>query len=160
MKLLIRQLFAFFFFSICLNSPIFAQTSNEEMARKYACSKDNIPQAIEYFDNLAKHNKQLTEFYTSPNTPLPLFYREGFARNLVKPYFPQIAKEHRFFGSIKVQTITNELGKVIFARAVSGNPILRRESQKAACYSKFISISFDGKPVKFSFTIQYNFIKP
>ena len=149
---------------VALTLPIYAQTANEKLARKYACSKDDIPQVVDYFDNLAETNKKWSTYYYTLNessTKLRLpFCWEGCARNLVKPYYSPFAKNANVFGRVEVQAVADETGRIIFARALNKKPFLSQASEKAACYSKFVPILLSGQPMKFSWEIIYNFILP
>jgi hypothetical protein len=47
---------------------------------------------------------------------------------------------------------------VYSARTVSGHPLLRANSEIAACSSKFTPTLLEGNPVKVSGVITYNFV--
>lgn len=80
------------------------------------------------------------------------------ARNLVKPKYPEGAKAARVSGSVSVAVTIDEEGNVISASAVSGHPLLRAASEEAARASKFNPTLLEGKPVKVTGTIIYNFV--
>ena len=48
----------------------------------------------------------------------------GEALSLPKPPYPPIAKQLRIQGAVNVQVVISETGKVISAKAVSGNAAL------------------------------------
>ena len=82
----------------------------------------------------------------------------GKATNLVKPEYPPGAGEAR--GAVNVQVTIDEEGNVISAKAVSGHPLLRPASEDAAKKSKFKPTLLEGKPVKLTGIIVYNFVAP
>jgi TonB family protein len=83
----------------------------------------------------------------------------GCATSLTKPRYPNEARRLRIFGAVKVETVVDETGKVIYARAVSGQPFLRQAAEEAAYYARYTPKRTCGdKPIKFRWTITYNFI--
>jgi TonB family protein len=60
----------------------------------------------------------------------------GRALELPTPSYPQIAKQMRASGEVRVQVDVDERGNVISARAVSGHPLLRQSAETAARRSK------------------------
>ena len=82
----------------------------------------------------------------------------GKAIYLPKPAYPVEAREKRASGTVSVQVLINEDGKVIFACAVSGAKELHQTSEAAAYQSKFSPTLLKGQPVKVSGIITYNFI--
>ena len=82
----------------------------------------------------------------------------GKAINLVTPIYPSAARKTKASGQVAVQVTIDEEGNVISAEAVSGNPLLRASSESAARASKFLPTTFEGKPVKVTGTIIYNFV--
>jgi TonB family protein len=77
---------------------------------------------------------------------------------LPKPTYSQIAKQLRIQGSVSVQVLIDETGKVISAKAVSGHPFLTIEAQKAALQARFSPTLLGDQPVKVSGVITYNFV--
>jgi TonB family protein len=84
----------------------------------------------------------------------------GKATNLVKPAYPAAAKAVRAEGAVNVQVTIDEEGSVISANAVSGHPLLRAAAVQAARSSKFSPTTLQGKPVKVTGVIVYNFVLP
>ena len=82
----------------------------------------------------------------------------GKAKNLVTPIYPSAARKTKASGQVAVQVTIDEEGNVISAEAVSGNPLLRASSESAARASKFLPTLLEGKPVKVTGTIIYNFV--
>jgi len=75
-----------------------------------------------------------------------------------QPAYPAIARAAHAFGEIVVQIVIGEEGKVMAAQAVSGHPLLRATSVKAAKESLFTPTLLEGKPVKVSGVITYKFV--
>ena len=81
----------------------------------------------------------------------------GEAINKVEPVYPPIARAAHASGEVIVMVIIDEEGKVIAAQSVSGHPLLQAASVKAARESTFNPTRVDGRPVKVTGTISYNF---
>jgi TonB family protein len=83
---------------------------------------------------------------------------DGCPTSIVLPYYPQEAKRLRISGQVKVQTIVDENGKVIYAKVIQGNPFLNRAALKAAYQSTYTpKKTCNNKSIKFRWTITYNF---
>jgi periplasmic protein TonB len=82
----------------------------------------------------------------------------GEAISLPKPPYPAIAKLLRIQGPVNVQVLISETGKVISAKAVSGNPSLVTAAQQAALQARFSPTMLGEQPVKVSGIITYNFV--
>jgi hypothetical protein len=80
----------------------------------------------------------------------------GRAVKLGRPIYPAEAREAS--GTVMVQIVFDETGKVIWARAVSGHPLLRKVCEDAAWQSTFPPLTLSGKPVKVMGVLQYNFV--
>jgi protein TonB len=82
------------------------------------------------------------------------------ALSLPKPPYPTMAKQIRLQGTVTVQVLIDESGKVLSAKAISGHPLLIPESQRAAMQARFSATTVNGQPVKVSGVITYNFVLP
>lgn len=82
----------------------------------------------------------------------------GQATNLPKPVYTSIAKAAHASGVVTVQVLIDEHGKVISARALSGHPLLLKESVQAAYQAHFTATLLSNQPVKVSGIITYNFV--
>jgi protein TonB len=80
------------------------------------------------------------------------------ALSLPKPMYPEVAKRMRIQGTVSVQVLIDEQGRVISAKAVSGSPFLLIEAQKAAMQARFSPTRLGDQPVKVSGVITYNFV--
>lgn len=82
----------------------------------------------------------------------------SMAIDLPKPVYTAIAKAAHASGTVTVQVVIDETGKVISARALSGHPLLQRESVQAAYRARFTPTLLSKQSVKVSGVITYNFV--
>lgn len=82
----------------------------------------------------------------------------GEALSLPKPPYPPLARQMKIQGSVSVQVLVDETGKVVSAKAVSGNPALVSAAQRAAFGARFSPTLLDELPMKVSGVITYNFV--
>jgi len=81
----------------------------------------------------------------------------GSAIEMPKPEYPEIARRARVTGTISVEVVIDETGKVISAHAASGPPLLREAAVKAAVRARFTPTKLSGQPVKITGTLNYRF---
>lgn len=81
----------------------------------------------------------------------------GEAVSLPKPPYPNVARQTGTQGTVSVQVLLNEAGKVVSAKAVSGHPFLTSAAVNAAFQARFTPTLLGGQPVKVSGIITYNF---
>jgi TonB family protein len=93
------------------------------------------------------------------DTKVKGMFEAGHAVHLSKPTYPKIAASAHASGEIRVQVILDTDGKVIAAHAISGHPLLWAVSLSAARNSRFKPTLLDGKPVKVTGVISYNFVR-
>lgn len=77
---------------------------------------------------------------------------------LPKPIYSTLAKQAHASGTVSVQILIDEKGKVISAKSMGGHPLLVVEAIKAAYLAKFSPTIVGETPVKVSGTITYNFV--
>ena len=82
----------------------------------------------------------------------------GRALELPKPSYPPLARAPRVSGQVVVQVIIDVDGTMMASAAVSGHPLLYAVSVEAAKNSRFALTKLDGKPVKVTGVITYNFV--
>lgn len=70
------------------------------------------------------------------------------ALKLVKPRYPALARMGHASGTVMVEVLVDEDGKVIAAKAISGHPLLWGVSVEAAKNSLFSPTLIAGRPVK------------
>jgi len=81
----------------------------------------------------------------------------GKALRLPKPDYPGAARASRASGPVSVRVVIDEEGDVFSAEAVNGHPLLRSAAVDVACKAKFSRTEIDGKVVRVSGVITYNF---
>ncbi|HLM57155.1 MAG TPA: VWA domain-containing protein [Pyrinomonadaceae bacterium] len=82
------------------------------------------------------------------------------AMNLPTPFYPQAARNAGAEGTVVIEVVIDELGKVAEARALSGHPLLRPSALIAAKQAKFTPTRLSGEPVRVKGTINYVFALP
>ena len=103
-----------------------------------------------------------------PPTPAPTPVRvvkishvlNSEAKLLPKPIYPRMAVQIHLQGTVAVQVLIDETGKVLSAKAVSGHPILVPEAVRAAMGARFSPTIIGDHAVKISGVITYNFVLP
>lgn len=81
----------------------------------------------------------------------------GTALQLPPPNYPEAAKRMRAAGTVVVEVVLDEAGKVVSANATSGPTILREAAVQAAMKARFSPTKLSGQPVKVSGVINYKF---
>jgi protein TonB len=79
------------------------------------------------------------------------------ALSLPRPAYPAMARQIRLQGTVTVQVLIDETGRVVSAKG-SGHPLLVGEAQKAAMQARFSPTVISETPVKVSGVITYNFV--
>jgi TonB family protein len=84
----------------------------------------------------------------------------GKAINLPMPVYPEDAQKLQIGGTVGVRVLIDETGNVFSAKAETGvdNLSLRTAAENAAMQAKFSPTLSDGKPVKVSGIITFNFV--
>lgn len=83
---------------------------------------------------------------------------DGCPTNVVLPYYPREARRKGISGQVKVETMVDESGKVVFAKIIQGQPYLNQTALKAAYLSTHTpKKTCDDKLIKFRWIITYNF---
>jgi TonB family protein len=83
---------------------------------------------------------------------------DGKAVSKPAPEYPAAAKAARVMGSVVIRVWVDEAGAVTRATAVCGNSLLAEASLASARRARFTPTLLDGKPVKVSGFITYNFV--
>ena len=92
-----------------------------------------------------------------PRPKHPYAVLTGKAIKLRKPPFPDCNCKFSKINKITVQFIVNKNGVVEFAKAMSGNPMLKAASEKAIRNPKFYVSYVAGNPVNAHGVITYRF---
>ncbi|MET0625460.1 MAG: TonB family protein [Pyrinomonadaceae bacterium] len=82
--------------------------------------------------------------------------RKAIAKPL--PVYPPEAKAAGAKGTVTVQILVDEEGKVVSASAVSGHPLLQDAAVAAARRARFSPTLLSGRPVRVSGVVTYNFV--
>lgn len=117
-------------------------------------------------DNNIGREASPVEIRTSPPAPVEKLKPKvvhksvlnGYAVSLPKPAYPPIAKQMRVQGSVNVQVLVDEAGKVVSAKVVSGNPALVNAARTAAMAARFSPTMLGDQAVKVTGVITYNFV--
>lgn len=72
----------------------------------------------------------------------------GEAIDKPAPCYPQAAKADNISGEVQVKIGVDEVGKVIWARAINGQPVLQPAAVRAACRTRFTRSTFIGRTIK------------
>lgn len=83
----------------------------------------------------------------------------GDAISLPQPAYPQIAIAAHVTGTVTVQILIDEQGRVISAHAISGPALLQAAAVGAAYRARFRPTLLSMEPVKVSGLITYNFLR-
>ncbi len=94
----------------------------------------------------------------APKAPISGGVLNGKAISLPKPPYPAIAKAAHAAGTVTVQVLIDESGKVVSAKAVNGHPLLQQAAVQAAYGARFTPTQLSGQPVKVTGVITYNFV--
>jgi TonB family protein len=94
---------------------------------------------------------------TNSAAPIAGGVLNGKATSMPAPEYPPIARQAHASGAVTVQVTIDEGGKVIFAKAVSGHPLLQAAAVSAARQAKFPPTRLSGQPVKVQGVLIYNF---
>ena len=96
---------------------------------------------------------------TKPTAPISKGVITGEAIYLPKPPYPQAAIAVGAQGAVSVQVLIDESGRVVSAKAVDGNPLLRTAAIGAARQARFNPTKLSGNPVKVTGVIVYKFTR-
>ena len=103
---------------------------------------------------------------SEPPAPRPLLkpvsggVLNGKALSLPAPNYPETARRTRIAGTVEVEVVVDENGKVISARAITGPQILRDVAVEAALRARFSPTKLSGQSVKIAGRIDYKFTLP
>jgi TonB family protein len=75
----------------------------------------------------------------------------------VQPDYPRMAKDAKVEGSVVIETLLGEDGRVKSAHALSGHPLLRRAAERAALLWEFEAYLVEGTAIEVHGTLTFNF---
>lgn len=114
-------------------------------------SRDNMP------TNAAEPSPAATT-KPRPKGPISGGVLNGRAISMPIPPYPPIARAANAGGTVVVQVLIDEDGKVTEAHAISGHPLLQKAAEEAAWSARFAPTQLSGQPVKVTGVITYNFV--
>ncbi len=82
----------------------------------------------------------------------------GKALSLPRPPYPDEARERRLGGTALVKVTIDELGNVVKVKSICRNDVLGKAAEESARGAKFSPTLLNGKPVKVTGIIVYNFV--
>jgi len=100
---------------------------------------------------------------TSPENKAPIAeggFLNGKAIDLPKAAYPEEARKTRAAGTVQVEVLVDETGKVVSATATFGPEALRAAATKAAMRAKFKPTIVGGAPVMVRGILTYDFVAP
>ena len=154
------------------------RTGNKRDSKKTTTTSPNLPAATASASNLTSGPVEVKTPIFSPDSQLQLVKLDepppslgpkpilkpvsggvlnGTAIQLPPPVYPEAAKRMRSSGTVVVEVILDESGKVVSANATSGPTILRDAAVQAALKARFSPTKLSGQPVKVSGVINYKF---
>ncbi len=160
-KLILTIIFFVFQFSA------FSQTVDIKDIKKNSCSCKDENEVKNYFENQAEQDKfiekcliETEEYRLQLNLPNPgkISHLNSIAISLVKPYYPNLAKQLRISGEVLVEVLADENGNAIYAKVLKGRGLFAESVKRAICNSKFTPQMYCQKLVKMRHIIKYNFI--
>ncbi|HEY9283129.1 MAG TPA: TonB family protein [Pyrinomonadaceae bacterium] len=83
--------------------------------------------------------------------------KQGAVVSKPEPPYPAAAKAARVSGTVVVWVVADEEGEVVAAQVLSGHPLLRPSTLKAAREARFKPTLLDDKPIKVLGMITYSF---
>jgi tetratricopeptide (TPR) repeat protein len=136
-----------------------ASSDLAETIYQYACLKRKMNERGEAEKMEARAESLLDTNGVGVPSAFPIDFGivNGRAIELAKPSYPAEAKAVQQSGTVQVRVLINEAGKVIRACAISGPSVFWRATEVAAYRSAFSQTSIEGRPVKVTGFITYNF---
>lgn len=126
-------------------------------------SEMNAPDIMTVSSTNAKTLEVNLDSEPPPLTPAPILkpvsggVLNGSAISLPAPIYPESARRMRVSGTVTVEVVIDETGKVISAKAGSGHAALTDAAVQAALRARFSPTKLSGQPVKVSGLINYKF---
>lgn len=101
-----------------------------------------------------------TQSSSEEKAPAEGGFLNGKAIDLPKAVYPDQARKSHAGGTVQVQVLVDETGKVVSARASFGPEVLREAAVNAAMRARFKPMIVDGAAVKVSGILTYDFVEP
>lgn len=108
-------------------------------------------------NNVAKNEDKPIENKSNDNSILDIGSLIGYATKRVNPVYPTQAKSMRMTGTVKVEIVIDEEGKVTEVANTEGPSLLKRAATDAVKKWQFTPFMRDGQPVKATGYVSFNF---
>ena len=123
-----------------------------DLLYRCACALSESNQSAEAQKYLERAEKRLP-----PSSPVKKGVLQGQATYTTRPEYPAAAKQLRITGSVLVEVVIDECGRVMSAAALKGRSELAPAAVKAARAWRFLPTKLEGRPVKVIGAITFNF---
>jgi protein TonB len=94
-------------------------------------------------------------------TPVPVRVggnvQEARVLSRVQPSYPQLARQARVSGTVKVEAVIDKSGRVKTVKALSGPPLLRRAAEDAVRQWRYQPGTLNGEPVEVTTQVDVGF---
>ncbi len=134
-----------------------AQPPRPEQKAADASANRPRPPANERASQPSSTNAQPPAEGAGAGAPVSVGSLVGKARQRVSPAYPQIARTARISGNVVVYLIVNEKGEVESVQRADGPQQLQQSAVEAARRWKFNPTEVDGRPVRVSGFLSFNF---
>ena len=106
----------------------------------------------------AKQSADASSVSVKPKAEIQMSALCGKAISFPQPIYPQEARAAKASGLVTVNVVADETGKVIWAKAVNGNLLLRDAAVKAAYLAQYTPTRIADRAVKMETEITYHFV--
>ncbi|NNE68060.1 MAG: TonB family protein [Pyrinomonadaceae bacterium] len=127
--------------------PVDRPKSNEEQPNVKSTDQVNRKRPVE--SNVASNE--------ASEGPVSIGSLIAYATRRVNPVYPRQAKSMRMQGTVEVEVVVDEMGKVASVENMSGPSLLKRAARDAVRKWKFKPFVRDGQPVKATGFVRFNF---
>jgi VWFA-related protein/TonB family protein len=129
-------------------------------AQEVAAQPDPSPRPSPTPSSEQSASKEKNEDEAKPPSFVSGGVLNGKALSLPPPIYPPSAKSAGIWGTVVVEVLIDERGKVAQARAITGHPWLQQSAVNAAKLARFTPALLNGQPVAVKGTINYDFLRP
>jgi TonB family protein len=141
--------------SVALKEKLLAPTDTQFVNLLYTCACALVQagqrdRATEYIERAQKR---------APSDPVNQGVLQGIAILRVQPEYPFEARNTGITGTVVVEVLVDECGRVLKARSLNGHMELARAAMRAAREWRFTPTILAGRPVRVIGTITFNFIR-
>ncbi len=165
-KLFLATIFVLLLSGIAIEFPGSAQNRRRRSGARAAAAVPQVSSIQEMDFGTPEEREKIFEECSRPDRPEPEAEVRrptnallcGKAISLPKPSYPAEARTQKISGVVSVNVVVDEKGRIIWARATSGHPLLQEAAAKAACRARYSPTRISGRPVTAAGILTYNFI--